>query len=95
MNIQQRATLDDVARLANVSPKTVSESSPSAIWCPATVERVLAAAKRLKFRPNSVARNLRGGASSTVGLIIGEMLNPFYSRVATDWKRSCPSTERR
>lgn len=84
MNIQQRATLDDVARLANVSPKTVSRVfTQRDLVSAATVERVLAAAKRLKFRPNSVARNLRGGASSTVGLIIGEMLNPFYSRVAT------------
>lgn len=84
MNIQQRATLDDVARLANVSPKTVSRVfTQRDLVSAATVERVLAAAKRLKFRPNSVARNLRGGASSTVGLIIGEMLNPFYSMVAT------------
>lgn len=84
MNIQQRATLDDVARLANVSPKTVSRVfSQRELVSAATVERVLSAAKRLKFRPNSLARNLRGGGSSTVGLIIGEMLNPFYSMVAT------------
>ncbi|MHC6177783.1 LacI family DNA-binding transcriptional regulator [Glutamicibacter sp. X7] len=84
MNIQQRATLDDVARLANVSPKTVSRVySQRELVSAATVDKVLAAAKKLKFRPNSVARNLRGGASNTVGLIIGEMLNPFYSMVAS------------
>ena len=84
MSIQQRATLDDVARLAHVSPKTVSRvfAQPELVSS-ATSERVLSAAKRLRFRPNSLARNLRGGASTTVGLIIGEMLNPFYSMVAT------------
>lgn len=84
MSIQQRATLDDVARLAHVSPKTVSRVfSQRHLVSPATVEIVLAAAKRLKFRPNSLARNLRGGASNTIGFIIGELLNPFYSMVAT------------
>ncbi|MHC6177780.1 LacI family DNA-binding transcriptional regulator [Glutamicibacter sp. X7] len=84
MKIQQRATLDDVARLAHVSPKTVSRVfSQRHLVAPPTVEAVLAAAKRLKFRPNSLARNLRGGGSNTIGFVIGELLNPFYSRVAT------------
>ncbi|MGP9033566.1 LacI family DNA-binding transcriptional regulator [Glutamicibacter mysorens] len=88
MTIRQRATLDDVARLAHVSPKTVSRVfSQRHLVSPATAEAVLAAAKRLKFRPNTVARNLRGGASNTVGFVIGELLNPFYSTVATGLER--------
>lgn len=84
MNTQQRATLEDVARLANVSPKTVSRVfSQRDKVAPETVERVLQAAKRLRFRPNSVARSLRrGGVSSTVGFIMGELRNPFYYTVA-------------
>lgn len=83
MTVQQRATLDDVARLAGVSPKTVSRvySHRDKVALP-TVERVLSAAKRLRFRPNSIARNLRGGGSTTVGFIMGELLNPFYYTVA-------------
>lgn len=89
MKIQQRATLDDVARLANVSPKTVSRVfSQRELVSPPTVERVLAAAKRLRFRPNSLARNLRGGGSTTVGFIMGELLNPFYSMVAAGLERA-------
>lgn len=89
MTLQQRATLDDVARLAGVSPKTVSRvySHPEKVSA-ATAERVLTAAKRLRFRPNSLARSLRrGGASTTVGFIMGELRNPFYYSVAAGIER--------
>lgn len=84
MSVQQRATLDDVARLAGVSAKTVSRVfSNRDVVSPETVERVLAAAKRLRFRPNSLARSLRrGGATNTIGFIMGELGNPFYYKVA-------------
>lgn len=84
MTVQNRATLDDVARLAGVSSKTVSRVFASReLVAPETVERVLAAAKRLRFRPNTVARNLRrGGSTNTIGFIMGELGNPFYYKVA-------------
>ncbi|GAA2985835.1 LacI family transcriptional regulator [Microbacterium terrae] len=85
MSVQQRATLDDVARLAGVSPKTVSRVyAQREKVSPDTAERVLSAAKRLRFRPNSLARSLRrGGVSTTVGFIMGELRNPFYYTVAS------------
>lgn len=84
MTVQQRATLDDVARLAGVSSKTVSRVfTAREMVAPETVERVLAAAKRLRFRPNTLARGLRrGGGTNTVGFIMGELSNPFYYKVA-------------
>ncbi|WP_243077101.1 LacI family DNA-binding transcriptional regulator [Microbacterium sp. SS28] len=84
MTVQNRATLDDVARLAGVSSKTVSRVFTSReLVAPETVERVLAAAKRLRFRPNTLARSLRrGGATNTFGFIMGELGNPFYYKVA-------------
>lgn len=89
MKVQQRATLEDVARLAGVSPKTVSRVyAQRELVSPITIERVLGAAKRLRFRPNSLARNLRGGGSTTVGFIMGELLNPFYSMVAAGLERT-------
>ncbi len=88
MTIHRRATLEDVARLAYVSPKTVSRVfSQRHLVAPATVESVLSAANRLKFRPNNLARNLRGSASNTIGFVIGELLNPFYANVATGIER--------
>jgi LacI family transcriptional regulator len=84
MTVQNRATLDDVARLAGVSSKTVSRVfSNRELVAPETVERVLAASKRLRFRPNTLARSLRrGGSTNTFGFIMGELGNPFYYKVA-------------
>lgn len=84
MTVQPRATLDDVARLAGVSSKTVSRVYASReLVAPETVERVLSAAKRLRFRPNTLARTLRrGGGTNTIGFVMGDLGNPFYYRVA-------------
>jgi LacI family transcriptional regulator len=89
MTVQQRATLEDVARLAGVSSKTVSRVFTTRdLVAPETVERVLAAAKRLRFRPNTLARGLRrGGGTNTIGFIIGELGNPFYYKVASGIER--------
>ncbi|MGI9823590.1 LacI family DNA-binding transcriptional regulator [Agromyces sp. Marseille-Q5079] len=84
MAVQPRATLDDVARLAGVSSKTVSRVySDRDVVAPETVDRVLSAAKRLRFRPNTLARRLRrGGATNTIGFVMGDLGNPFYYKVA-------------
>ena len=89
MTVQQRARLEDVARLAGVSAKTVSRVYSHRDQVAAdTVERVLSAAKRLRFRPNTLARSLRrGGASKTIGFIMGELLNPFYYGIAAGIER--------
>ncbi|MBD3941823.1 LacI family DNA-binding transcriptional regulator [Microbacterium sp. NEAU-LLC] len=89
MNVQQRATLEDVARLAGVSSKTVSRVfTHRDLVAPETVERVLQAAKRLRFRPNPLARNLRrGGPTDTIGFIMGELNNPFYYKLAAGIER--------
>ncbi|GAA1519031.1 LacI family DNA-binding transcriptional regulator [Agromyces terreus] len=82
--MQPRATLHDVARLAGVSAKTVSRVySGSSSVSPETRERILEAAKRLHFRPNTLARNLRqGGKTATVAFVMGDIRNPFYFQVA-------------
>jgi LacI family transcriptional regulator len=85
----QRATLADVARLASVSAKTVSRvMSDDPKVSAKTRERVLLAAKRLRFRPNSLARSLRsGGVSNTVAFVIGDLTNPFYFNAAAGIER--------
>jgi LacI family transcriptional regulator len=83
--VQTRATLDDVARLAGVSAKTVSRvfNQPELVGHE-TAERVHSAAKRLRFRPNTLARGLRrGSGTNTVGFVMGEFGNPFYYKVAS------------
>lgn len=89
MTVQQRATLDDVARLAGVSAKTVSRVfNQRELVGAETAERVQAAAQRLRFRPNTLAQGLRrGGGTNTVGFVMGEFGNPFYYKVAQGLER--------
>lgn len=88
--------MSDVAQLAGVSIKTVSRvvNDEPAVH-PDTTERVLAAIDQLGFRRNLGARNLRRGSTTgTLGLIVEDVGNPFYSeltraveRVATTFGR--------
>jgi LacI family transcriptional regulator len=84
-----RPTLRQVAELSGVSVKTASRvlnGEPHV--AAATATKVLAAAAQLGFRLNAIARDLRAGArSSSVGLIIGDVANPFYSRIARGAER--------
>ncbi|HEY0451765.1 LacI family DNA-binding transcriptional regulator [Actinophytocola sp.] len=73
--------MSDVARLAGVSIKTVSRVVNDEPGVHAdTAERVLAAIERLGFRRNVGALNLRRGSSTgTIGLVLEDVANPFYS----------------
>lgn len=74
-----RVTSLDVARLANVSQSAVSRTfTPGASVSEKTRERVLAAAARLGYRPNILARSLITGRSNMVGLVLSELSNPYY-----------------
>jgi LacI family transcriptional regulator len=73
----------DVAREAQVSAATVSRAlNNSARVDPELVERVRAAADKLGYRPNAVARNLRRRGTQVWALIITNLNNPFYTAVA-------------
>jgi LacI family transcriptional regulator len=73
--------MSDVARLAGVSIKTVSRVVNAEPGVHAdTAERVLAAIERLGFRRNVGALNLRRGSSTgTIGLVLEDVANPFFS----------------
>ncbi|MFZ6990268.1 LacI family DNA-binding transcriptional regulator [Curtobacterium sp. RRHDQ66] len=73
----------EVAALAGVSLGTVSNvlNRPEKV-APSTVERVQNAIAELGFVRNDSARQLRAGRSSTVGLIVLDGGNPFFTDVA-------------
>ncbi|HWE89628.1 MAG TPA: LacI family DNA-binding transcriptional regulator [Pseudonocardiaceae bacterium] len=73
--------MNDVARVAGVSLKTVSRVvNGEAGVHPSTAHRVLAAIDHLGFRRNLGARNLRRGSTTgTIGLVVEDISNPFYS----------------
>ena len=58
-------------------------------YLPATVRRVDAAAKTLGYRKNLAALALKGGSSLTVGLVIADISNVFFSEVAFHLDRLC------
>jgi DNA-binding LacI/PurR family transcriptional regulator len=77
-----RATAADIAQAAGVSTATVSRAlQENSIVSVETREKVLAAARRLGYRPNSLARSLAAGQNSLIGVVTGDITNPFYPEV--------------
>jgi LacI family transcriptional regulator len=89
------ATLIDVARIAQVSVSTAARVLRNADY-PVTADlrdRVREAAKRLGYVPNQLARSLRGSETTYIGLIVGNMQDPFFGGIAeavTDEARRLP-----
>lgn len=76
-------TMQDVARLALVSPKTVSNVVNDFPHVrPATRARVQRAIEQLGYEVNSSARNLRSGKTGMISLAIPELKQPYYAELA-------------
>jgi DNA-binding LacI/PurR family transcriptional regulator len=76
-------TLHDVARVAGVSIKTVSNVVNDYPHVrPATRERVLSAIAELGYRPNLSARGLRSGRTGVIGLAIPELRQNYFAELA-------------
>lgn len=75
-------TARDVARVAGVSVATVSRAltRPHEV-APSTRTRVLDTARGMGYRPNLTARGLITGRTSTIGLIVPDLENPFFASV--------------
>jgi LacI family transcriptional regulator len=76
--------LRDVARLAGVSTATVSrvlnECGPTS---EAVRGKVLRAARELDYHPNGLARGLRSRRTDTIGLVVPDIQNPFFTSLIT------------
>ncbi|WP_335976685.1 LacI family DNA-binding transcriptional regulator [Streptomyces sp. CA2R106] len=84
----RRATVTDVARHAGVSTATVSRvmngNYPVAA---ATRERVEASMRELGYVVNAHARALAGVSARTVGIVVNEVIDPFYAYIARGVER--------
>ena len=75
-----RPTMNDVAAAAGVALKTVSRvvnDEPGVN--PATAEKVKVAIEALGFRRNDGARTLRRGQTASIGVVVRDLADPFYS----------------
>ncbi len=75
-------TIDDIARLASVSKATVSavlNDKPGVARL--TRDRVAAIIDRFNYQPSHVARSLSVRSTKSIGLVIKEIDNPYYTRI--------------
>jgi LacI family transcriptional regulator len=74
------STVLDVARLAGVSPSTVSRIlNGTARVADDKRQAVEAAIVKLKFRPNLTAQGLRSGSTRTIGVLTQELESPYFA----------------
>ncbi|WP_091983581.1 LacI family DNA-binding transcriptional regulator [Pseudoalteromonas denitrificans] len=88
-----KVTINDVAKLASVSIKTVSRvinNEPSVRK--ATFDKVMEAVKTLNYQPNLAARNLAGSKSFTIGLVYDNP-NAYYVLDMQNGILSCCKSE--
>lgn len=84
------ATIKQVALAAGVSFTTVSHVlNNTRPVSPAARTRVLAAVEQLHYVPSALARSLRNRVTATIGLIIPNNTNPYFSEVARGIEDSC------
>ncbi len=74
--------IKDVARAAGVSPATVSRAFGRGPISPELRNRVEAAARAIGYRPNLSARRLRSQDTRTIGLMVADIRNPFFTAVS-------------
>jgi LacI family transcriptional regulator len=84
--MKTNVSLSDIAQALGVSKTLVSmvlnnkadENGISKI----TQKKVLKYAKAVNYKPNLMARGLRMGVTNTIGLVVSDIANPFYSKMA-------------
>src|SRR5215471_12300085 len=82
-------TIKEVARKAGVSVATVSYVlNDTRKVRPETQERVMLAARQLGYAPNVAARSLAAGRSSTLGLVVPDIVNPFFPETIRAFQES-------
>lgn len=85
---RSRSTSFDVAALAGVSQSAVSRAfTPGSSIAEETRQKVLEAALKLNYVPNSIASSLTTKRTNIVALILGNMANPFYVHVLHAFSR--------
>lgn len=78
----RRSTIGDVAREASVSIATVSRVlNGEGTVNKAMAEAVRAAVEKLGYQPNAAARGLASGAYRTIGVVVPDLGNPYFTDI--------------
>lgn len=82
-SLKKTVRLSDVARSAGVTSMTVSRVvNKTGYVSEETREKVLRAVKELNYRPNGLARGLKRQRTDTIGLVLGDIANPYSAELA-------------
>ncbi len=82
--MEKKITIKDIARMCGVSITTVSRvinNKPEGVG-EQTIARIREAIKETNYQPNSMARSMITKKSHTIGLVLPDVRNPFFSELA-------------
>ena len=81
--MKKAATIEDIARKTGVSKSTVSRALGGSTRISASTRRKIAAvAGKLHYEPNYLARSLSRSKTLTIGVVLEDIMNPFFTEVA-------------
>lgn len=84
--MSRKVSLKDVARHLGVSTALVSyvinNKEKEARVGPEMVKKIRKAVAELNYQPNLIAKSLKSGRTNTIGLIVADISNPFFSTIA-------------
>jgi len=79
----KKTTITEIAKIAGVSKTTVSRVlSGGSNVSKKTKDKVLKVIEQNNYKPSIIAQSLRTNKTKTIGLVIADIENPFYARVA-------------
>lgn len=86
MSSLKKTSIKDIAEAVGVSPALVSfvlngKRKEHRVG-EETARRILKTAKELNYQPNLAAKSLRSGKTETIGLVVSDISNPFFSQLA-------------
>jgi len=86
----KKITINDIARICGVSTGTINRAlhNKSDIN-PKTKEKILGAIKKYNYRPNYYARALASGKSNTIGIIVPDVENEFFTMTYSIIEKRC------
>lgn len=91
----KKVTITDVANLAEVSKASISRylSGKHDILAEQTRKRIEDAIKELDYRPNQMARGLKGNRSNLIGMVMADITNPFSTAILRGAEDVCKDND--